>query len=185
MAIPTALHAAWLLARGDRSGLEPLNPPSVPGERISMLSARGSFWAMAVALPPFLLLHILQSDEVDRPDLVHDLLGYVIGWVGFVLLSHTIARLSGRGAQWPRYIAAWNWCSVIQYGVVLVAELVAGSDMVPDFLAQTLWLVAIGWALWLEWFLARSALEFPRWPAIGMVALSYLIASLLTSAGFG
>lgn len=185
MAIPTALHAALLLARGDPSGLEPLNPPAVPGASNSMLSAPGSFWAMAVALPPFLLLHLLQSDVADRPDLAHDLLGYVIGWLGFVLLSHAIAGWSGRRALWPRYIAAWNWCSVVQYGVVLVAEMIVGSDLLPDFVAQTLWLVAIGWALWLEWFLARTALDFGRWQAIGLVALSYLIASVLALEGFG
>lgn len=181
-AIPTALHAAFRLARGDAGGLTPLgDAPEGPAAG----SVRDSFRAMAVALPPFLLLHVLESDSPDRPDLAHDLLGYVIGWVGFVLLSHFIAVRSGRGALWPRYVAAWNWCSVVQYIVVAAAGLIAAAGVVPDVVAETIWLVSVGWALWLEYFLARAALGFGVLASTGMVALSYLVATLMASLGLG
>ena len=50
----------------------------------------------------------------------------------------------------------WNWCNVVQYLLLVLAglPLLLGA---PDWIDQTAGLVALGWALWLEWFAARVA----------------------------
>jgi len=39
-------------------------------------------------------------------------------------------------------------------------------------------LVTVGWAVWLEYFVARVALGFGGWQAAAMVALDYAIAQV-------
>ena len=51
------------------------------------------------------------------------LLGYVIDWAGFALLTRWLAGTVGRGHVWPRFIAVWNWCNVIQYLLLVAAAL--------------------------------------------------------------
>ncbi len=181
MTVPlgNALHGAFLLARGRPEGL--LLIAALP--EAEMATAGRSFWAIAVCLPAFLCLHLLDWSDNGVPAepaqaLTLDLLSYVIGWVGFALLSHRVAGQMGRGALWPRFIAVWNWCNVVQYMMLVTAALAALLD-VPDLLAQTLWLVAFGWAMWLEWYATRLALAVPGGPAAVLVALDFALGIFL------
>ena len=175
----TALHGAFLLARGCPDGLLLI---AAPPETEMAVAAR-SFWAIAVCLPAFLCLHLLDWTAGGVPPaaghvLALDLLGYLIGWIGFALLSHRLARAMGRGPLWPRFIAAWNWCNVVQYLMLIVAGLPALLS-VPDLVAETVWLVAMGWALWLEWYATRLALAVPVRSAVALVALDFALGMFL------
>ena len=109
-----------------------------------------------------------------------DLLSYAIGWVGFALASRPIVATMGRASLWPRFIVIWNWCNVVQY-LLLVVATIPGLLGAPALLDQTLGLVALGWALWLEWYAARLALGITALPAIGLVALDVVIGLVLNS----
>jgi len=100
------------------------------------------------------------------------------GWVGFALLSHRLAGVLGRAPLWPRFIAVWNWCNVVQYLMLVVAGLPALLGL-PELLAQTVWLVAMGWALWLEWYATRLALAIPGRSAMALVALDFALGVFL------
>jgi hypothetical protein len=175
----TALHGAFLLARGRADGLRLIAAPP----ETEMAVAGHSFWAIAVCLPAFLCLHLLDwADEGVPPaaatSLTLDLLSYVIGWVGFALISHRVAGVMGRGMLWPRFITAWNWCNVVQYLMLVTAALASILDL-PDLLLQTVWLVAMGWALWLEWYVTRLALAIPGRPAAALVGLDFALGVFL------
>ncbi len=177
--VGTALHGAFLLARGRPDGLLLIVAPP----ETEMAVAVHSFWAVAVCLPAFLCLHLLDWMTNGMPPapgrvLMLDLLGYVIGWVGFALLSHRLAGAIGRSPQWPRFIAAWNWCNVVQYLMLVVAGLPVLLGL-PELLAQTVWLVAMGWALWLEWYATRLALAVPGRLAMALVALDFALGVFL------
>lgn len=177
--VGAALHGAFLLARGRADGLLLIAAP--PGA--AMAAAGRSFWAMAVCLPAFLCLHLLDwtADGVPAEPaagLALDVLGYVISWVGFALLSHRLAGPLGRAALWPRFIATWNWCNVVQYMMMVTAGLAALLGL-PPLLAQTVWLVAAGWALWLEWYATRLALAVPSGTAAVLVALDFTLGLFL------
>ena len=175
----TSLHGAFLLACGRPDGLALIAAP--PDEEMAVASR--SFWAAAVCLPAFLCLHLLDWATGPMPaepghSLLLDLLGYVIGWTGFALLSHRLAESMGRAALWPRFIATWNWCNVIQYLMLVAAGLPAILDL-PPLLTQTAWLVAMGWALWLEWYATRLALVLPGGAAAAMVGLDFSVGLFL------
>lgn len=180
--VGAGLHAALLLARGRAEGLFLLVPPAdAPPEAATATAAR-SFWAAAFCLPATVLLHWL--DRLSLPPASRgplfdhgfalDLLGFAIGWLAFALASHAMANRLGRARLWPRFIAAWNWCNVVQNLLLIAGSLpvLAGA---PTWFSQATWLVATGWALWLEWFASRLALELPPLTAAALVALDIAI----------
>lgn len=186
-AFRSGMRAAFMMARGRSDGLEYVTAPP----EATMRLAASSFWALPVALPGFVILQVMDwtiSGKTTGISLsfAQNLLGFIIGWVAFALLSHRIATVSGRLALWPRYIAAWNWCNVLQYLMLVVAGVPALLGA-PEWLVQTAWLVAIGWALWLEYFTTKLALCLPTGQAVALVAIDFGLglAIAIVIAGVG
>ena len=175
------LRAALLLARGHADAVrlldvEPADQPALAGY---------SFCAALVCLPAFAGMRSIEWAQSGVPaDALHgvaaDLLGFVLGWAGFALLSHRLAALFQRAQRWPRFITAWNWCNLLQYLALLVA-MVPPAVGLPDWIDETVWLVAMGWAVWLEWFATRAALEIPGFQAAGLVAIDLMLGLVLAA----
>ncbi|WP_431268223.1 hypothetical protein [Dankookia sp. P2] len=103
-----------------------------------------------------------------------ELIGYAAAWAGFALASLPLAEAQGRRAEWPRFIAAWNWANAVQY-LVLIALTVPAAFGLPEAVAQGLGLAALGYALWLEWFVAKTALRLPGGTAVLFVGLDLML----------
>lgn len=181
-AMGNGLHAALKLARGRADGLDLLG--ATPSDASMDVAAR-SFWAMALCVPALLALHLIGWVETGIPadatlELVRDIAGYVVGWLGFAALSHVLAQRLGRAGRWPRFVTIWNWCNVVQY-LMLVASALPGLLGLPDWIGETVWLVALGWALWLEWFATRLALDVSGPTAAGLVALDLALGLFLSA----
>ena len=173
-AVGAGLQAAMLLAQGRREGLRYVEP--------GLAGARRSFWAALICLPPFAVLRIGDWLAAAAPAQLAaaDLLGYVAGWAGYALLTRPLAGWLGRAEHWPRFVTAWNWCNVVQYTLLLVA---AVPDWLgaPDWVRQTAGLIAIGWAVWLEWYAARLTLEVGALAAAALTGLDLLLGLALAS----
>jgi len=111
--------------------------------------------------------------------LAADLLAYVCSWAGFALASLPLAEAMGRRALWPRLIAAWNWTNLVQY-VVLSVLLLPSLLGMPGMVTDTLGLLGLGYAVWLQWFVARAALGVSGLRAAAFVALDLGIAIFLS-----
>jgi len=181
VSLTNGLQVALLLARGRPDALRYVEPGRGGVAR--------SFWAAAVCLPAFVCLRLMDWAEGGAPlRLGHavaiDLFGYVIGWAGFAVVSSWLATLLGRADRWPRYIALWNWCNVAQYVLLLVAG-------IPQLVAAPSWVqlwanwVVMGWALWLEWYATRLALQIGGPAAAGMVAIDVLIGMVIAGISGG
>lgn len=171
--VAIGIQAAFLLARGRPDGLLLLNQKGEAARH----AASFSFWAMALSMPGFVALHVMDWMIGGEPSGVgrafaQDALGLVIGWLAFAVISHRLAQMTGRAALWPVFITAWNWCNVVQYLLLVTATLPSLLGL-PAFVGQICWLVAIFWALWLEYFTMRLALLLPRPAAIALVALDF------------
>jgi hypothetical protein len=176
--IAAGLHGAFLLARARPEGLAFVEA--------SPAGALRSFWAAAICLPAFLALRLFAWGAEGIPGgaslplaLLVELIGNVIGWVGFALASRPLAEAMGRGGAWPRFLAAWNWTSVVQHLVMLAVVLPGGAFGTPGTVSQALGIVALGYAVWLEWFVARGALRVPGMAAAGFVLLDLAIGLFL------
>ena len=84
-----------------------------------------------------------------------------------------MAKLAGREAAWPRFMAAWNWSNIPQYAALVLLS--APGLLLPVGFAQVLALVAVGYAMWLEWFVTKHALGIPGASAVMFVLLDVAI----------
>ena len=147
------------------------------------LDARAEFpWANVKRMGELGLLGVPWPEELGGAGL--DLLSYIIGWIGFALLSRPIAEAMGAAPHWPRFIVLWNWCNVVQY-LLLVLASVPGLLGAPALVQEAVSLIAIGWALWLEWFAIKLALEVSTLAALGLLGLDLSIGLALTALGQG
>jgi hypothetical protein len=167
-----------LLARGRPEGAEVFAP--------TMEEARGSFLAAAICLPIFLVLRGLAGSGAGAAvgadparAITADVIAYACSWAGFALASIPLAEAMGRRALWPRFIAAWNWSNLVQYLVVtaLTLPVLVGA---PRMLSDTLGLVGLAYAVWLQWFATRAALRIPGLQAAAFVIMDIGIAIFLS-----
>lgn len=169
------LIGAGLLARGRPQGLALMEATPEGAWR--------SFVAAFLCLPAFLGLRMLGWDAAEaeagwlRP-LIAEVTGYAIAWVLFALASLPLAQVWGRGAQWPRFICAWNWTNVVQYAALLAATLPAALGL-PLWLAQAATLLGLGYAIWMEWFVVRHALALSPGRAVLLVAMDLALGLFL------
>jgi hypothetical protein len=168
--VANGIAAALLFARGKAVGMALIAP--------GMEGARHSFLAAAVCLPVLLALRIFAWSTQGAPpngvvvSLAGELVGYTLGWVAFALASRVLAQQANRGGDWPRFIAAWNWSNLVQYALLIV--LLAPSLLgLPAWVGNAMGLAAVGYAIWLEWFVTRVALNLP-----GVTAAMFVILDL-------
>jgi len=89
------------------------------------------------------------------------------------VLSYELARYWGREAFWNRYIVAFNWCqwllpAIAFLGIIgLAFARLAGIDGQSGL--RVLLVCLAGYAVWLNWFLARHGLALGVWRAAGLV----------------
>jgi hypothetical protein len=174
--IAAGIAGALLLGRGRREGLA-LVETSADG-------AWRSFAAALICLPALLAIRFFAWASLGTPDggamraLIAEATAYAIAWVGFALLSLPLAQSWGREAAWPHFIAAWNWTNILQYGLMLVLT-VPGAIGLPPGVTQTLTLLGIAYAFWLEWFVARHALGVDGAKAAALVGLDLALGLFL------
>jgi hypothetical protein len=149
-----------------------------------MAATRRSFVTAIFALPLFVMLDVLDwlagVGPLDPPHvMVLDLLTFPISWAGFALISIPLVRMLGVEQQWPRYIAAWNWSNLAQYGLLFVASVPALLHL-PAIASETCALVGYGWALWLEWFVTRLVLNLSPTSAALLVAVDVGFSAMVS-----
>ena len=141
-----------------------------------MDSARHSFLAAAICLPLFIVLRLIAWWAQGAPPsgvltaLAGEVVGYSLGWVGFALASRLLAERAKCAGQWPQFIAAWNWSNIVQY-LLLVVLLIPTALGLPAWLGNAMGLAAVGYAMWLEWFVTRTVLGVQSATAVMFVVL--------------
>lgn len=133
---------------------------------------------MAFGIPVFVALRLLDADPLTPVRVAAEVIGYVLSWTAFPLLSLRVAETTDRGPLWPGFIAAWNWANLAGYAALVTAVgLAAVLPTVPGSAAR---LAAFGYALWLEWFVARHALQLDAGRAAALVGLDFLLGLTIT-----
>jgi len=162
-----------MLARGRVSGLAAFEN--------TLPVAAYSFRAAAICLPIFLFFKDQTSTPADVVlTLFVDFLLFAASWAGFALASLYLAKALGVAESWPRFIAAWNWSAVVQY-LALAALSLPGLLLDKGGMLDLGGLLAVFYALWMEWFVARHALRLTALGAAGFVALDLGMAVFLGS----
>jgi hypothetical protein len=174
-AVSAGMQGALLLARGRREGIR-----LVDTDRTAVIR---SFWAIPLSLPAVVCIELLGWLVTGVPAhaplaLGRYLVQFLVGWLLFVWMSHHIAARLHKQTQWPRFIAVWAYCSVVENTLGAIGGL-PGALGAPAVLDQASLLVTAGWALWLEWFAIRLSLEVGPLIALLLLILDFSIGAIL------
>jgi hypothetical protein len=161
--IPSVLRGMGLIARGRAEGLN---------------CFRDTPQAFLLSLAPglgLLLGAIIEGfAEGTGMSAIDEIPGTLCVLLAPAVLSYELARFWGREAFWNRYIVAFNWCQwllpMIAFVLITVVTLaqIAGVDGQAGI--RVLLVCLAGYAVWLNWFLARHGLALTAWRAVGLVA---------------
>jgi len=175
--VTQGLSAALRLARGRADGVV-----LVPGDKKTIVR---SFWSIPLCLPSVICRLLMSWADTGAPVgaahlAVREIIVFVLGWLVFVEVTQRLAPMIGRAERWGRFIAVWNWCNVVE-GVLVIVGAIPGTLGAPAVIDQAAELIAIGWALWLEWYATRLAFGVGPLAAAGLVLLDQSIGIMLAS----
>ena len=179
--VSSGLQAALLLARGRADGL------GLVGEDRG--AALRSFWAMGFCVPAVIALRVMVWLGGKLPaDAAHvmarDLMVYAVATLGFAVVSFQLMPMLGKQKQWPRFIAAWNWCNVIENTLVVLGA-VPGLLGAPPIVDEAAQLITMGWALWIEWYAIRVSLSVSPLVAAWLLVVDETVGLVVASIGAG
>jgi hypothetical protein len=137
---------------------------------------------LAFALVGFVLVLVAGSPGTA----LGDLLGTVVALLTPPVLSYSAARLWGREAGWMRYAVAFVWCQWVMPPALILALLLSGvlvAAGLPSEQAELAGMLALlAYALSLNFFIARHALDLSRWRAAALLAIVNVGTGALVTA---
>jgi hypothetical protein len=161
--MPPILQGVGLIARGRAEGLNCF--------RDSPLAYLGS---LAPGLGLTIAAFVEGLSEGAGATALNEIPGTLCVLLAPSVLSYELARLWGREAFWHRYIVAFNWCQwllpVIGFLLLVGLILLRAAGVNGQGGLRVLVVCLAGYALWLNWFLARHGLALSPWRAAGLVA---------------
>jgi len=163
-----------LLARGRPAGLAQFGDTS---------QALLASLAPLIAFPLVATVLLVLSDG----DLgaLSDFFKFICALVTPLVVSFEVARRWGREAAWLHYATAFCWCQwavPLAVAVLLMALApVMWLGLPGDTAGVGLLLGVVAYVLWLQWFLARHALELSALRAAGLVGIVTVVTAALVA----
>ena len=170
--VVAALYGAWRLMRFDAGGMAWFDL-SIPG-------FWRSFFAALLVAPFFAALVGMQFSGGDRPfdpgwaTLVLAV-AYCLSWAAFPVAAILITRLLRLTDRYVALIVAYNWANVLQIAVILIANLIDASGLLPGSPGVILPFAVMVFVLVYQWFVTRTALASTTATAIGVVIIQLVI----------
>jgi hypothetical protein len=177
--VSSGIQGALLLARGRPEGIQLVESDETAAIR--------SFWAIPLSLPAVVCLKLLDWLATGIPanaplSLGRYLLLFLVGWLLFVWVSHQLVSVLNKQVLWPKFIAMWAYCSVIENMLVAIGGL-PGALGAPSIVDEVSQLVTAGWALWLEWYAIRLSLQVGTLTALMLLAVDFGIGVVMMALG--
>ncbi len=171
----SALYGVVKLARFDRSGYQFLEN-----------SAEGfwkSFHAAVYALPFYGIIlfgyhrHLAPTAGMFEILLV-EIIAYVLSWVAFPVVAHTLCDFANRPERYVTYVVAFNWAKVPQVMVMAPVSLLGISGLAPDLTTALNFGISIAILVYIG-FITVSAVNVGKGAAFGFVAVDFVISLLI------
>lgn len=173
-----ALYGTWRIALGDAKGLTFFD--------YSISGFWRSFFAAIIVFPAFAFLR--WHDLADSPEnfpvgryMTVEVIAYVIKWLAFPVLMHQVMPMLGRTERYIGFITVYNWSSVLQMAVYLVA--LSLGALFPMLGPGGFVMVAVIAMLVYGVYIARLTLSVPIPTASAIVMADFLLSMVITSIG--
>ena len=171
------VFGAWRLANFDPRGMECFDR--------SLTGLWRSFRVAILVAPAFALLVYL--NQVQAPPTADALrfvlaegIAYVTSWVAFPLAVAYLAPVIDRVFEYPGFIVAYNWSSILQVAVFVPVAGITALDVLPPGVAEALYLATQLVVLTYEWFITKTALRLSGLAAAGIVLLDLVVSVLIS-----
>ena len=176
--IVTSIVGALRLWKGDPQALELFDR--------SLEGFWRSFFAAVLAAPAQVLLLFVSG---TRPTFAQnwprmaavETIAYVISWTAYPLAMVFVADWIGRGSRYFDYMVPYNWAGLVQLLVLLAAEIIHASGLLPEPISEILQLIAFIAVLHFQWFIARIGLEVSATAAVALVLMDLFLGVLIDS----
>lgn len=144
-----------------------------------------SFSVAIIAFPLFVMtMGLGDKQHGGIADLVSELGPYAVGWLLFPVVMARVVLTIDRERYYCRYIAAVNWCALIEYLAMSLLVVMRTQGILPDAFENILFVVLIVWVLTFQHFVARRALQVDGVVAALLVALR-MVLDIAIVAGSG
>jgi hypothetical protein len=136
-----------------------------------------SFLAALVALPIYVVIVVLTYRPVEIIQFANIALGYGLNWVLFPIVMVPVLLALKLDEAFIRLIVAYNWASVIVYGLALVTTLLVYAD---PRLAGSLFLAFHVVSVFYRWFVAKAALEAGVLIPLVVIVIAEVLSTFVT-----
>lgn len=170
-----ALYGTWRIAHGDARGVGYFN--------FTLDGFWRSFLAAVLVFPAFALLrwHDLDTVPADFPTLRYllvETISFVIKWVAFPLVMYHVTDMLERRIRYIPFIIVYNWASVLQMAVYLLALLLGAAF--PGLGAGGFALLAVIAMMVYGGYITMLTLAVPVSTAVAIVLLDFLLSLTIT-----
>jgi len=165
--IPDHIRAAFRLAGRDAQAVEEF--ANVPA------AVWFSFAAAIIALPLFFTTLLLSEAGANLAQAIGELGPYAVGWLLFPVVMAQVVVTIDRERYYCRYIAAVNWCALVEYLVLTALVVIQSIGVVPEGIGNLLFFAVVIWVLFYQHFVARHALQIDGSVAALIVGLRLVL----------
>ncbi len=172
--VSTSITQSLGIVSGDAQSIDRLN-----------LTEEGfwhSFVAIILILPIYLFAAGVAVEQVGGEDASPSAIGLtislVIQWTIWPIVVAVVARQMQWGANYLRYIVAYNWTSVWVMLVLLPPVVLFKLGVTNESITNLFVLATFAATLWMRWFVARHGLKVS-----GEIAVLLVVADLVLSTG--
>ena len=180
--IIAAMFGAWRLMRFDADGMNWFN--------LTIDGFWRSFFAAVPVAPFFALLVYFDFKRQTGPiDVGHEIIVtimvYGIGWAIVPLIMIPLTKLLGLSRGFVPMMVAYNWVTLPQIVIQVLAALPGASGLISEELSGTVLFAAVIYILVFEWFVIRTALQTTALTAVGITVLIETIGVLINIMAYG
>jgi hypothetical protein len=139
-----------------------------------------SFQAALISLPLMLVTIFL------GPEPTPGLLGvlaevslFVVGWLLFPVVMLEVVPHIDRTQEYCRYIAASNWCSVLEDAALTAIVVLQAVNIIPETIGGFAFFICVVWVFSYQFFVARHGLKVEVGIAAMIIGLRLLLSLVL------
>ncbi len=139
-----------------------------------------SFQAALISLPLMLVTIFFGAESSPGMlGLLAEVALFVVGWLLFPVVMLEVVPLIDRTQEYCRYIAASNWCSVLEDGALTAIVVLQAINVIPDAIGGIVFFACVVWVFSYQFFVARHGLKVEAGTAAMIIGLRLLLSLVL------
>lgn len=144
-------------------------------------NTQGAFWysfqAALISLPLMLVSVLIETGASPGVfGMLAEVAVFVVAWLLFPVVMLEIAPMIDRTQYYCRYIAASNWCSVLEDAVLTAIVLLRFLNIIPEAIGGLVFFVCVVWVFSFQFFVARNALKIDAGTAAMLIGVRLLLS---------